>query len=132
MNRKSCENCTDGIRCRACGSELRPLPGLLSGRDYLLVLALIDGSDRKYAPRVLDTVAQVLKLKRGSAKNALHRLRAKLRQLLEAEAAAGEGTRKRKAAPAKDPVQACERIKRRAKAGEISWDQAIQEMEALR
>lgn len=132
MRRKSCDNCRDGIACRACGAKLKPLPGLLSERDYALLLAVIDGSDRKYTPKVVDTVMAVLGVERRPAISALQRLRLKLRKLLEtagdAPAGASNGTPE---APA-DPMSAREEIMRRAKAGEISYDEALAMLEAQR
>jgi len=125
--KKSCDNCRDGIACRACGARLKPLPGLLTARDYTLVLALIDGSDRKYAPKVLDTVATVLKAK--DPKSALQRLRIKLRHLLKESERFEQG--KSRLDPPDDPEEAREAIMRRAKAGEISYDEAIAEIEKL-
>lgn len=122
--RKSCDNCREGIACRACGARLKPLPGLLSARDYKLVLALIDGSDRKYAPKVLDTIALVLDSK--DPKSALQRLRIKLRHLLRE-------TEREDAPPVPpaDPQEAQEAIMRRARVGEITYEEAIAEIEKL-
>ena len=119
MNRKSCDNCREGIRCRACGAVLKPLPGLLTARDYTLMLALIDGSDRKYPCRTVDTVRTILRSK--DPKAALYRLRVKLRRLLAASQSKPQAAGQ---VAAGDPESAREEILRRAKAGEFDWDEA--------
>lgn len=120
--RKWCDNCREGIACRACGSPLVPLPALLTARDYTMLLALIDGSDRKYAPKVLDTVSTVLKCDRARAKGALQRLRIKLRRLLKrSQVTTGRASRKK---TVEDAATTAEEITRQAKAGEISWEEA--------
>lgn len=130
MNRKSCENCKDGIVCRSCGAPLFPRPGLLTARDYKLMLALIDGSDRKYAPKTLATVATVFGIEEKNAKAALHRLREKCRHLLRVSER-GLPSASDVVDVAADPATAREEIMRRAKAGEISYEQAIELIERL-
>jgi len=110
------------VTCRACGATLAPLPALLTARDYTIMLALIDGSDRKYAPKTLDTVAQVTGSK--APKEALKRLRAKLRRLL----VVSQETTTSPGAPASAPPDR-EEIMRKAKTGEISWDEALKLLE---
>lgn len=129
--RKSCENCREGIACRACGAALLPLPGLLSARDYTILLALIDGSDRKYAPKTLDAVATVLGCEKAVAKGRLQRLRHKLRGLLKTAQKGTGGRVDGKSELPTDPAAAREEIMRRAKAGEIPFEEAMQLVEDL-
>lgn len=120
--RKSCQNCSGGVTCRTCGATLRPAPDLLDGRDYKLMLTLIDGSDRKYAPKTLETVKAVFGVSENTARSALHRLRLKLRQLLaEAERRDAPATASE---PSARPLSSREEIMRQFKAGALSPDEA--------
>ena len=120
--RKACENCRDGVLCRTCGNVLRPAPEALSARDYKLMLTLIDGSDRKYAPKTLEAVRTVFGVTEATAKSALHKLRLKLRRLLsEAERA---GTQAPAAAQEAGPLSSREEVMRQFRAGVLSPEDA--------
>ena len=123
----SCAYCKTGIRCRQCGAISLPLPSSLTPRDYTLMLTLIDGSDRKYAPKVLDTVMTVFRLKaRSSAKDALQRLRIKLRRMAEKSVEAEVTVSEDDGQLPQDSDQARQEIRWGAMAGEISWDEAME------
>ena len=127
MRRKSCDNCREGVTCRACGAPLLPIPALLTPQDYTALLTAIDGSDRKYAPKILDALAALWKCERENAKARLSRLRAKLRGLL------AESQRKTSIAPGAQASAPPDReeIMRRAKTGEISYDEALKLLETI-
>ena len=121
--RKSCQNCRGGVSCRTCGSRLQPAPDLLSGQDYRLMLLLIDGSDRKYAPKTLEAVVAAYGVSATSARSTLHRLRLKLRRLLAETERHGPRTAP---GPASKPqtLSSREEIMRQFKAGGLTPDEA--------
>jgi len=129
--RRSCENCREGIRCRACGALLLPAPGLLTARDYETLLGMIDGSDRKYPRSPLDTLAALRNCDRTAAKNQLQRLRAKLRRLLRVKRQVAVPVAKEGRTQPDAPVDTGEDIMRRAKVGELDWDEAERMLKEL-
>lgn len=123
--RKSCESCRDGVPCRVCGGTLRPAPELLCERDYELMLALIDGSDRKYAPTTLEAVRAVFGVSETTTKSALHKLRLKLRRLLqEAERQDRPAARTEQTTQVSPETLTRKEILRRFRVGVLSPDEA--------